>query len=92
MNGYVMLNKKKLTFEVLLFMTLLIFGVNAKAQQKIKGKVVDAQTSEALPGVNVVVANTTIGAVTNRDGKYEITVPANTDSLLFSYIGYLHKE
>ncbi len=88
MNGYVMLNKKKLTFEVLLFITLLIFGVNAKAQQKIKGKVVDAQTSEALPGVNVVVANTTIGAVTNRDGKYEITVPANTDSLLFSYIGY----
>ncbi len=59
---------------------------NAFAQTSVTGKVSDA--SGVLPGVNVVVQGTTIGAVTDFDGNYSITVPEGENVLVFSYIGY----
>jgi hypothetical protein len=43
-----------------------------------------------LPGVNVVLKNTNIGAVTNVDGRFSIEIPApkESDVLVFSFIGY----
>jgi len=55
----------------------------------VHGKVFDSETQEALPGVNVQVEGTTIGAVTNVDGNYSITIPNNAGNLVFSYIGYV---
>ncbi len=54
---------------------------------QITGTVTDADNGEALPGVSVVVKGTTIGAVTDFEGNYAISVP-NTDALLvFSFVG-----
>ncbi|MEA3462219.1 MAG: TonB-dependent receptor [Bacteroidota bacterium] len=54
---------------------------------QITGTVTDAENGEALPGVSVVVKGTTIGAVTDFEGNYTISVP-NTDALLvFSFVG-----
>lgn len=55
----------------------------------VHGKVYDGTTQETLPGVNVQVEGTTIGAVTNVDGNYSITIPNNAGNLVFSYIGYV---
>jgi hypothetical protein len=43
-----------------------------------------------MPGVNVVLKNTTIGTVTNADGRFSIDIPApkESDVLVFSFIGY----
>jgi len=41
----------------------------------VKGKVTDAETGEAIPGVTVVVKETTQGVVTDLDGNYQITMP-----------------
>lgn len=57
-------------------------------QKPITGKVTDASTGEPLPGVNVYVKGTTVGAATNPNGKYSLTVPESADTLVFSYIGY----
>jgi len=57
-------------------------------QIEIEGRVTDAQTGEPLPGVNVVVEGTTIGASTNSSGEYEIEVPDDAEALIFSFIGY----
>ncbi len=54
---------------------------------QITGTVTDAENGEALPGVSVVVKGTTIGAVTDFEGNYTISVP-NTDALVvFSFVG-----
>ena len=56
----------------------------------IKGKIIDAKTREALPYVNVVVVGSTIGAVSNENGEFEITkVPLGYNSIQVSYLGYL---
>jgi len=57
-------------------------------EQEISGTVSDAETGETLPGVNVLVPNTTIGTFTDQDGDYSLTAPDDADSLRFSYVGY----
>ena len=42
----------------------------------------------ALPGVSVFVKGTSIATTTDFDGKYSIKVPENSESLIFSYLGY----
>ncbi|MBN1540678.1 carboxypeptidase-like regulatory domain-containing protein, partial [candidate division KSB1 bacterium] len=56
---------------------------------KIAGQVTDAQTGEVLPGVNVLIEGTTMGAATNLEGRYNIlNVPPGSYSLRASMIGY----
>ena len=56
------------------------------AQVKISGTVVDSK-KEPLIGVNVKVADSKTGTITDIDGKYTITVPNRNAVLSFSYIG-----
>ncbi len=53
----------------------------------INGRVLD-QYGEPLPGANVIVEGTTIGTVTDIDGNYSITIPNNSSSLKYSFIGF----
>ncbi|RMF57058.1 MAG: TonB-dependent receptor, partial [Calditrichaeota bacterium] len=56
---------------------------------KISGIVRDKTTGEPLPGVNVVVQGTFLGASTDVDGFFVIlNVPPGEYTLSFSYIGY----
>ncbi len=56
---------------------------------KLAGRVVDSETKEALPVVNVVLDGTTMGGATDMDGYYYIiNVPVGTYSLTASMIGY----
>ncbi len=58
-------------------------------QDTVRGMVTDAQTGEALPGVNILVQGTTdMGTTTNIDGEFELQVPNLQETLVFSYIGY----
>jgi TonB-linked SusC/RagA family outer membrane protein len=61
-------------------------------QETVTGTVTDAETGEPLPGVNILIKNTTTGTSTNTVGEYEVTVPSLTDTLIFSYIGYQIQE
>ncbi len=67
---------------------LLFYGSSVLAQQtEITGKVTDASSNEALPGVNIIIKGTTLGTATDNDGTYSLSVSAS-DTLIFSYIGY----
>ena len=56
---------------------------------KIAGRVFDAATKERLPGVNVSVDNTQLGAVTDPNGEYFIiNVPVGTYTVRASLVGY----
>lgn len=69
---------------------VLVLAAPAAAQfGQIRGTVTDAATGETLPGVNVVIEGTTIGAATDADGRYVIIgVRPDTYTLVFSFIGY----
>jgi len=60
-------------------------------QNTITGKVTD-ENGEAFPGVNVIVKGTSTGTVTNADGMYSLTVPAEANTLVFSFVGYFLQE
>ena len=52
----------------------------------IKGKVIDAETREPLPGASIVIKGTAIGTVADKDGKFDLEVPESS-SIIISFIG-----
>ena len=65
----------------------LLLAVSAFADIHVKGKVIDADGSEPMIGVSVLVKGTTTGTVTDIDGNFSLTVPDKA-TLQLSYIGY----
>ncbi|WP_232540965.1 TonB-dependent receptor [Spirosoma endbachense] len=63
------------------------------ADRQISGTV-KSETGEGLPGVSVVVKNTTRGTTTDAQGKYKLTIPddGRAITLVFSFVGYLNQE
>ena len=73
-----------------LLLTLLVIGtIYAGETGKIAGTVVDATTGEPLPGANVVIVGTRMGAATDVNGFYFIlNVPPGVYKLKATLIGY----
>jgi TonB-dependent starch-binding outer membrane protein SusC len=67
-------------------------GIDDQQQITVYGKVSDAGTLEAMPGVNIVLKGTSVGAITNVEGKYSISVTDRNATLVFSFIGYVTME
>ena len=78
----------------LFFLCLLTSIGWAMAQNRtVKGTVISSEDNEPLIGANVVVVgNTTIGAATDLDGNFTLSVPANTKILRMSYSSMTTKE
>ena len=58
----------------------------------VSGTVTSVQEDAPMPGVNVVVKGTTIGTTTDADGRYRLDAPEPTDTLVFSFVGFLSQE
>ena len=57
--------------------------------QLLKGEVIDASTGEPLPFARITFpTNSNVGAVTDVDGKFEVTVPRNESYATASFVGY----
>lgn len=69
----------------LLFVSHSIFAQDAT---RIRGKVIDKETGEGLPYVNISFVGTTVGTVTDIDGGFYIETNKATTQLKASYIGY----
>jgi outer membrane receptor protein involved in Fe transport len=71
------------------FSLILIPVVYSGTTGKIAGRVVDAQNRDPLPGANVVVEGTTLGAATDANGYFTILqVPPGTYNVVAKMIGY----
>ncbi len=64
----------------------------APLETTISGRVIDGESDEPLPGVNILAKGTTVGTVTDVDGQYRLTVQDDVTTLVFSSIGYLSEE
>src|SRR5690606_16800548 len=58
----------------------------------VSGQVTDAEDGSGLPGVNVVLQGTTNGTVTDANGDYTLTVPSETGTLVFTFVGMATQE
>jgi iron complex outermembrane receptor protein len=81
---------KKIAVVYIFLSTVLCVG--AMAQPSISGRVIDAETSEALIGVNVYQPDKKLLANTNDRGFFEIEQPAAGAIVRFSHVGYKTKE
>ena len=82
--------KKKL-FVAFMFIFVL-FGSAFAQERTITGTVNSAADGSSLPGVNVVVKGTSIGTITDANGRYSITVPSDAQTLAFSFVGMQTQE
>ena len=81
--------KTKLQLFLTCFLSFLIIGSVYAQERTISGRVTSAADGGGLPGVNVVFKGTTSGSVTDVDGNYKVTIPANDGILVFSFIGFI---
>ena len=83
------MKKIAIFLSMLLFMGSLV--VNAQTRT-VTGTVTSAEDEMPVPGVSVSVKGTTLGTVTNIDGEYELKVPENAKTLVFSFVGMKTQE
>ncbi len=81
--------RKLFSKAFILLLLMLIVTVNVYSQAlKVSGKVTDQSTGETVVGATVSVEGTSIGTVTDAEGKFSITVPDGNVTLICSFIGY----
>ncbi len=81
-----------------LFLLIVLFVFASASTLLAQTKVITGTVSSAvegeggIPGVTIQVKGTTIGTITDLNGSFTITVPANATTLVFSYIGMKKQE
>ncbi|WP_338731146.1 carboxypeptidase-like regulatory domain-containing protein [Mangrovimonas cancribranchiae] len=74
----------------LLIVLIVAFGFSSYSQIELRNKIVDSILDYPIESASVYVQNTTIGTVSNIDGKFVLQVPSKhaKDTLVISTIGY----
>ena len=74
-----------------LFLIFIIFSLPMLAQQQITGRVVNAETGQALAYAKLQIAGQE-PVLTHIDGSFELAIPQKTSELQVSYLGYASKK
>jgi TonB-linked SusC/RagA family outer membrane protein len=74
-----------------LFILLLLASLSLMAQTAITGVITD-QDGKHMTGVTVVVKGTTVGVLSDSNGKYALVAPSGSTTLLFSFVGFTSQE
>lgn len=69
-------------------MVLLLHVMALQAQVTIRGKVIDKDTREPVPGASISIPNTTIGTTTDNSGAFAISVANTSAGICVSCLGY----
>ncbi|MEM9835717.1 MAG: TonB-dependent receptor [Bacteroidota bacterium] len=82
-----------MTTRVLLGLVGLLFANFLQGQSaSIYGIVMDETSQEVLIGATVMVAGIETGTVTDIDGRYELSLPADRHTVEISYLGYAPQQ
>ena len=100
--GDILANLRRKLSLVLFLLCLVLMSVVAGSapdgneapdqQTTIKGKVIDSETLTGLPGVNIVVKGTTVGAISDVNGDFTIPITSTDAVLTISFIGYVSQD
>ena len=73
----------------LISLCIIVFPKFIFAQGTLQGNVSDSVTAEPLPGANVLVVGTSLGACTDLSGHYRVSgIPESQYQIKVSYVGY----
>ncbi len=88
------MNISKLLIGLLWIITSLPSSLYSQTAGTLRGYIIDAKSSEALPYANVILEGTKLGASADLKGNFIIRgIPAGkTYTAIFSYIGYVRKK
>ena len=80
--------------RIVLFMTCLFAMIGlATAQTRVQGVVLSQEDNEPIVGASILVKGTTIGTVTDMDGRFTLTgIPSSARTLVISYVGMKTQE
>jgi TonB-linked SusC/RagA family outer membrane protein len=80
--------------KILMFFAVVLVTVSVAFAQtrQVQGTVTSAEDGSGVPGVMIQVKGTTVGVMTDSDGKYTLNVPAGTNTLVFSFVGMKRVE
>ena len=80
-------------YTILFLVMTICFATDINGQDiSVSGNVKDASFNEPLPGVSIIVKNTSTGTTTDFDGNFTMNGLAEGDVLVFSYIGFVTQE
>ncbi len=81
---------KHSTLRIIFLLTALQGSFAAQAQEgSIRGRIFDEDSNEPIPFANIALQNTTLGAVSDIDGRYEIKgIEPGLYNVQSSYVGY----
>jgi TonB-dependent SusC/RagA subfamily outer membrane receptor len=65
-------------------------AISQQSKKTVNGQILDS-TGLPIPGANIRVKDSTVGTISDADGKFSLEVP-NNSTLVISYIGYQTKE
>lgn len=80
---------KKL-FHFKLFISVLLIQFSTDIQAQVTGMITGE--GDPLIGATVLVKGTSIGSITDLDGKFSVDVPDDAETLVFSYTGFATQE
>ena len=78
--------------RAILLVALGLISCLAFAQTRVSGTVISAEDNAPVPGAGVIVNGTTVGTVTGADGKFTLTVPSGSKTLIVSCLGMKTQE
>lgn len=87
-----LLSNKGITYRILDNNLIVITPAEKLQVVKIAGVVRDATSREPIPGANVIIEGTTLGGVTDADGKFSLEVPSENSVIIISYLGYVTEK
>jgi len=80
--------KRKFLFSIF-FLVFMVPGLLLAQYGTIQGRIVDLQTNNPLPGANILVTGTHIGAATDANGRFTLSrVPAGTHTIEARFVGF----
>jgi len=79
-------------FTIFLALMLFIGAQVALAQRTITGKVTGSDDGAGIPGATILVKGTTVGSITDVDGKFTLNVPKDKNVVLVSFVGMKSQE
>ncbi|QNF33053.1 carboxypeptidase-like regulatory domain-containing protein [Adhaeribacter swui] len=85
MNGF---KYRHLLVFACFYLFLALVTIPAFAQFKLTGTLTDEATQKPVVAANIVVQNTSKGAITNEQGNFSLLLPAGNYQITFSSVGY----